>query len=310
MTDFCEEWSYVARRDNRPVDLFKKGRGMTPEELERRRSFVGASETALLFGLPSFGKKTVSDLWFEKKYGVEKSSNGNASTKLGLRLEAAVLEAAEERLGCPIVDRQLWLTRDCNGATLDGRVDDRVIVEAKTSGLLGPSTMAQWGDDESDEVPDSYLLQVQAQLLVSGAELAYLAALIGGRGFAMFTITPQPELQAAIAAKAAEFIDSLAGDVAPPEPPQLDTLKRIRRQPNKVVAISDDLKERFDEAKSNAKIAEETKELIQREILAALGDAEAGECSGGRFTYFQQTNKYQAKPASETTFRVLRFAKG
>lgn len=280
---------------------------MTPEELERRRTVVGASEAVLLFGLPTFGKRTISDLWFEKKYGVEKSGNGNASTKLGQRLEAAVLEAAEERLGVPIVDRQLWLTRDCNGATLDGRVDERTIVEAKTSGLLGPSTLSQWGDENSDDAPDQYLVQVQAQLLVTGAELAYLAALIGGRGFAMFKITPQAELQAAIASKSAEFIASLANEVAPPEPPQLDTLKRIRRQPNKVVTISDDLKERFDEAKANAKIADDTKELIQREVLAALGDAEAGECSSGRFTYFEQSRKESFVAAS--SFRVLRFTK-
>ena len=282
---------------------------MTPDELERRRGFVGASETVLLFGLPAFGNKTIGDLWFEKKYGIEKSSGGNASTKLGLRLESAVLEAAEERLGSPIVDRQIWLTRDFNGATLDGRVDSRTIVEAKTSGLLGPSTLAQWGEDDSDDIPDGYLLQVQAQLLVSGAELAYLAALIGGRGFAMFRVAPQADLQAAIAAKATAFIASLAGEVAPPEPPQLDTLKRIRRQPSKVVTIDDDLKERFDEAKSNAKIADETKERIQREVLAAMGDAEGGMCSSGMFTYLAQTNHYPAKAASETTFRVLRFKK-
>ena len=280
---------------------------MTPDELERRRNVVGASETVMLFGLPAFGKKTISDLWFEKKYGVEKSGNGNAATKLGLRLESAVLEAAEERLGRPIVDRQLWLTRNFNGATLDGRVDERTIVEAKTSGLLGPSTISQWGDDGSDEVPESYILQVQAQLFVTGAELAYLAALIGGRGFAMFTITPAVELQAAIAAKSAEFIASLSNDSPPPEPPQLDTLKRIHRQPSKVVTIADDLRDRFEEAKANAKASDEEKDRAQRELLAALGDAEAGECSGGQYTYFEQSRKESFVAAS--TFRILRFKK-
>ena len=283
--------------------------GMSPEELERRRGVVGASETVLLFGLPTFGKRTIGDLWAEKKYGTERQWKGNDSTKFGLRLEKPILDEAEERLGSPIVDRQLWLTRGCNGATLDGRVDERTIVEAKTSGLLGPSTMSEWGEDESDDVPDSYLLQVQAQLLVSGAELAYLAALIGGRGFAMFKISPNVDLQTAIAEKAAEFIETLAGDVAPPELPQLETLKRIRRQPNKVVAIPDELKERFDEAKSKAKIADGTAEQIQREVLAALGDAECGVCSNGAFTYYEQTMNYKAKEASQTTFRVLRFKK-
>ena len=282
---------------------------MSPEELERRRGVVGASETVLLFGLPAFGKRTIGDLWAEKKYGTERQWKGNDSTKFGLRLEKPILDEAEERLGSPIVDRQLWLTRDFNGATLDGRVDSRTIVEAKTSGLLGPSTMSEWGEDESDDVPDSYLLQVQAQLLVSGAELAYLAALIGGRGFAMFKITPNVDLQAAIAAKASEFIATLAGDVPPPELPQLETLKRIRRQPNKVVTIPDELYDRFEQAKADAKVSEAVKEEAQRAVLAAMGDAEMGVCGIGAYTFYEQTANYKAKEASHTTFRVLRFKK-
>ena len=283
---------------------------MSEFDMERRRTVVGASEVALLFGLPSFGNRTLSDLWFEKKYGVERADNGNASTKLGLQLEAAVLAAAEDRLGVQIVDRQLWLTKDANAATLDGRVaGGGPLVEAKTSGIVGPSKVSEWGDELTDEVPDNYLVQVQAQLLVSGAELAYLAALIGGRGFGLFQIVPQPELQTAIATKSSEFIASLAADCAPGAPPQLETLKRIRRQPKKVVEINDELRERFEEAKANAKIADETKEQFQRELLAAMGDAESGVCRGGQFTYYEQTNRYPAKPASETTFRVLRWKK-
>jgi len=278
---------------------------------ERRRAFVGASEVALLFGLPSFGKRTIADLWWQKKYGNESEWQGNAATKLGQRLEAAVLDAAEEQLGVPIIHRQHWCKIGSNAVTLDGRAaDSMAVVEAKTAGIIGPSRQADFGEDGSDDVPDNYLMQVQAALMVTGAELGYLAALIGGRGFAMFKITPQAELQAAIAAKSAEFIASLVGDVAPPEPPQLETLKRIRRQPNKVVTINDDLKERFDEAKANAKIADETKDQIQRELLTALGNAEAGECSGGMFTFYEQTTNYKAKEASETKFRVLRFKKG
>lgn len=279
-----------------------------PQWHERRREFVGASEVALLFGLPSFGGRTIADLWWQKKYGNDREWSGNASTKLGQRLEAAVLDAAEERLGVPIIHRQHWHTKGSNAVTLDGRAaDSMAVVEAKTAGIIGPSRQAEFGEDGSDDAPDNYLLQVQCALMVTGAELGYLAVLIGGRGFAMFTITPQAELQAAIAAKSAEFLASLASDHPPFEPPQLDTLKRIRRQPNKVVAISDDLKERFDEAKSNAKIAEETKDQIQRELLAALGDAEAGECSGGMFTYYEQSRKESFVAAS--TFRVLRFKK-
>jgi len=281
-----------------------------PEWHQRRRAFVGASEVAMLFGLPTFGGKTIADLWWQKKYGNEREWNGNASTKLGNRLESAVLEAAEERLGTPIIHRQHWLTKGSNAATLDGRAaDSMAVVEAKTAGIIGPSRMADFGDDGSDDVPENYLLQVQCALMVTGAELGYLAALIGGRGFAMFTITPHTELQRAIAKKSAEFIASLSGDVAPPEPPQLDTLKRIRRQPNKVATISDELYDRFESAKADAKASEAVKEEAQRAVLAAMGDAEMGVCGIGAYTFYEQTTNYKAKEASQTTFRVLRFKK-
>ena len=278
---------------------------------ERRRAFVGASEVALLFGLPTFGGKTIADLWWQKKYGNEREWTGNASTKLGNRLESAVLEAAEERLNTTIIHRQHWHTKGRNAVTLDGRcADTMAVVEAKTAGIIGPSRMADFGEEGTDDLPENYLLQVQCALMVTGAELGYLAALIGGRGFAMFTITPNAELQAAIAAKSEYFIASLAGDVPPPETPQLETLKRIRRKPNKVVSIPEELYDRFEQAKADAKVSEAVKEDAQRAVLAAMGNAEMGVCGIGAYQYLMQTNRYPAKAASETSFRVLRFKKG
>jgi len=297
---------------------------MTPEQLERRRSVIGASEVGLLFGLPSFGGRTLSDLWFEKKYGTL-PSKGNRSTDLGNKLEPIVLEAAERQLGKPVVDRQLWVCNGSNAATLDGRIETGELVEAKTSGILW-KTSDEWGEDGSDEVPETYLLQVQAQLLVTKSELAYLAALIGQRGFAMFQIKPHEGFQNAIAIRSAAFLQTVleadSVDVGMDffraqfptvtnEPPQLDTLKRLKRQPKKILDRSDSFDElfaRFESAKANAKVADEAKELLQRQIVAALGDAEAAEVEGGRVTYFEQHKKESVQAAS--TYRVLRFTKG
>lgn len=285
---------------------------MTPKELERRRKVVGASEVGLLFGLPSFGGRTVSDLWFEKKYGTSHGGKGNASTTLGTKLEPVILAEAEDRLGVKIVDRQKWVTFGCNGATLDGRVENNgALVEAKTAGILWRGDQSEWGEDGSDEVPDSYLVQVQAQLLVTGAELGYLAALIGGRGFAMYQIAPNDALQGAIAIRSNSFIASLDSDAAPEAPPQLETLKRIKRQPSKILPQSDEISELWEQltaAKAGSKFAKETEETIQRKLLAKLGDAEAAECSGGLITYYEQSRKECVMAASK--FRVLRFAKG
>lgn len=286
---------------------------MNQQELERRRCVVGASEIGLLFGLPSFGGRTVSDLWYEKKYGVSSGGKGNTSTALGHKLEPIVLEAAEERIGRKIVDRQKWCVRGVNGATLDGRVEGGgPLVEAKTSGILwADNRLSEWGDDGTDEVPDLYLMQVQCQLLVTEAELAYLAALIGGRGFAMYHIPPHKDLQYAIAMKSAEFLATVANDEPPGEPPTLETLKRIRRQPEKIVDRSDEIEAAYDAweaAKARAKVTDTAKDDAQRRLIALLGDAEAAVCGRGMVTYFEQTRKESVTP--ESKFRVLRFKKG
>jgi putative phage-type endonuclease len=282
-----------------------------PEWHERRTAVVGASEVALLFGLESYGDKTVGDLWFEKKYGTN-MSKGNESTYWGNKLEQIVLDEAEQRLGTKIVDRQRWLRVGDIGATLDGRLESSgAVIDAKTSGIVGPGNLSAWGDEMTDSIPENYLVQIQAQLLVTGAELGYIAALIGNRGFSIFQIEPHAELMAAIQAKAAEFIASLSGDVAPDEPPTLETLKRIKRQPNKVIPQStelDDLYEQFESANTNAKAAVDLKETFQRQILAKLGDAEAAECQDGLITYFEQSRKESYVAASK--FRVMRFKKG
>lgn len=285
---------------------------MTPEELERRRNVIGASEVGLLFGLPSFGGRTLSDLWFEKKYGTE-GSKGTASTKAGLRLESAVLEFAEERLGMPVIDRQLWLTRGPNAATLDGRTCATDVVEAKTHGILWQQRNPDevWGPDGSDEIPDAYLLQVQCQMLVSGANIGKLAALIGGLGWRMYFVQPHSQLQAEISRRSTEFIQSLAADVAPEEAPTLETLKRLRRQPNKVIERSEELDAlwaKLEEAKAVATASKDASESLQRALLAKLADAEAAETAGGLITYYEQTRKETIQAAS--TFRVLRFKKG
>jgi predicted phage-related endonuclease len=287
---------------------------MTPEELERRRRVVGASEVGLLFGLPSYGGRTMSDLWWLKKFGTERESKGNASTALGTKLEPTILEMAEDKLGSKIIDRQRWVTRGCNAATLDGRVSDSgAVIDAKTSGILGPHRLDEWGESGSDDVPAMYLIQIQAQMLVAGEQLGYIAALIGGRGFDLFEIQPHAALMQAIETKSTEFIASLDGDTAPDEPPTLDTLKRLKRQPNKVIERSDELDNlwfEYQDMKASLKEYDKEVEARQRKLLAKLGDAEMAETRDGFITYYSQTTRYPARLPSESTFRVLRLKKG
>ena len=276
---------------------------------ERRREVYTASDMGVLFGLPGFGGRTLSDVWWEKRFGLV-SDKSTASTRLGQRMESVILDEAETALGTKVIDRQLWACRGVIGATLDGRCESNGRpVEAKTSGLLWVAD-AEWGDG-GDEVPSAILLQVQAQILVTEADQAIVAAIIGGRGFLLYEIPRFDALIDAMQEKATAFLATLADDQPPAEPPQLETLKRIRRQPEKILPRTDvieELYQRFEEAKATAKASEQEKEHIQRQLLAQLGDAEAAELPNGLLTYFEQSRKESYVAAS--TFRVLRFKKG
>lgn len=269
---------------------------------ERRREVFTASDMGVLFGLPGFGGKTLSDVAFVKKYGLT-TDNSTPSTRLGQRMEPIILDEAEMTLG-RIIDRQAWLINGQIGATLDGRCESNGFpVEAKTSGLLWKPD-AEWGDG-GDEVPSAILLQVQAQLFVTGADQGIVAAVIGGRGFMLYEIPRAGQLIEMMQTRVADFMSTLSTDVAYPEPPQLETLKRIRRQPHKIVPLSGELVDRYRSVTESAKAAADAKETVQRELLAALGDAEAGDSGDGLWTYGEQSRK--GYTVERTTFRTLRF---
>ena len=275
---------------------------------ERRRQVYTASDMGVLFGLPGFASRTLSDVWHEKRYGLE-ADKSTPSTRLGQRMEPIILDEAEEVLG-KIIDRQKWMVSGSIGATLDGRrEEDGRPVEAKTAGLLWKAD-EEWGDS-GDEIPSSIILQVQAQLLVTEADLGYVPAIIGGRGFVLFEVGRQESLIKDMKVRVADFLQTIANDAPPPEPPQLETLKRLRREPGSVTPRSDELDaafERYQKVNETAKAAEKVKEEAQRTLLAMLAGTEAAECRDGMITYYQQTRRESYTPAS--TFRVMRFKKG
>ncbi len=66
-------------------------------------------------------------------------------------------------------------------------------------------------------------------------------------------------------------------------------MKRVRREPEKVVPVDAGLIARWREQCDVRKAAEKAEKAALTEILTAIGDAEAGECYLGTFTYLEQS---------------------
>jgi putative phage-type endonuclease len=279
---------------------------LTPQELERRRKFITATDAPALLGVSPW--VNAADVFIQKTQGVD-SFKGNSATDAGNRLEDSVIAWAAEKLG-PLNPGD-WCVHEngLNACTLDATTMTRDVVEAKTTGIVGPGSPHQWGEEGSDEIPDYYLVQVQAQLLVTGARRAFVPTLIGGRGFVMFVVMANVELQEVIRTSSEQFWqDNVLAGVAPDGVrPSLEILKRMRREPGKVVDVSEELAAEYLAATRIAKEAGEHAEKCKAALIESLGDAEGGKWSGGMFTFFEQSRKETVQQAS--TFRVLRHNK-
>jgi putative phage-type endonuclease len=279
---------------------------ITSTQLERRKKHIGSSDMAALLGLSPY--TTPYDVWADKT-GRLPEDEGNAATKAGQYFESGVLEYAEEKLG-NIIRNQYRSVKD-QGIPIAANIDALVVqtgepIEAKTVGLLGFSNEL-WGDSDTDEVPDLVIVQAHVHLLCTEQELCHIAAFIAGRGFVPYRVRRDEEVISVIKETAVKFWNDFVLPDVPPDGslPTAKVVAKMRRQPNMVATIDPALYRRNLRLRAIEKKIKDKAEAAKTELLASLGDAEAGECEHGSLTYFTQTRKeYTVK---ESTFRVARF---
>lgn len=284
---------------------------LTEQEIEARRSRIGASDVASILGMPTFKGRNAYSTWLDKTDQLEPDTSNRKWINAGNRCEPVVLDYAEEQYGELARNVVVW---DPQGgpiaSTLDGQVvADNTPVEAKTSGIEGP-IHGDWGEPGTDEVPDGYIVQCQTQMLCTGAELCHLVALLGGRGFCEFHIEPDDWLVKTIRNVSADFFDRYVQKrvdprtdwadrlqnvhgielLSDPCEPVLETVSRFRKTPGKVIAIEDpapfiDWQEKRQVRLDAAKVEDAAKAVC----LAELGDAEVAELPGRMlFTHTEQ----------------------
>jgi hypothetical protein len=113
-----------------------------------------------------------------------------------------------------------------------------------------------------------------------------------------------PDLIAEIEEEESKFWTRyVIADVAPTDVPSLDTLRRMRRVPEIVADVAVDVLDRYLTAKDTAKRAEEAKDEAQRELIAALGEAELGRAGLWSIAYRERSRKEHVVPAG--TYRAL-----
>lgn len=252
-----------------------------------RNKVFGASEAAALCGLDSY--RTTLDLYLDK-VNEEPPIPDNQNMLIGRCMEPAILDiySAMEEVNVRRDIPAYYLPADSYPllASLDGqREDTGQPVEAKFT--ASPQQIARLGEEGSDWVPISWLMQVQAQMNIAAGQRADIAVFVSGK-MRIYHIDRNDDLIQSIEVAAREMRERIANH----DPPPLDfeharALDAVKRQFSNVVdnlvVFSPDQSRRalryFDVA-DQIKVLEKEKAQLQAELLEAMGEASEAQIPG------------------------------
>jgi predicted phage-related endonuclease len=262
-------------------------------EAQFRARHVGASEAAALFDCSPY--LTRFELFHRKAGNIDTPAfnalhdDGTPDDERiywGVRLEAAIIEAAKERYG--YTDRE-QLPQLSNGRGLGGHPDRRVICPERGPGILEIKT-ADWLVRKSwgDEPPEHYLIQSQAYQGLDHVEWGDVLVLVGGNKLERFKYTFRPKIYAEIERRVEAFWQSVEANDPPPADytRDLDTITELYREGTEEVVdltadnLAHEAAAAFLFAKEARLEAEKREDAAKAELLDKLGTAGVGLLNG------------------------------
>ena len=229
--------------------------------LDERKTGIGGSDAAVILGLSKY--KTPLELG-QEKLGFIEAFQGNRFTEAGNRLEDVIAQWYADETNSKVArDNTTFRLKDYPFimAHIDRRVlNERKVLECKSADKW---TLSQWGEAGSNEVPDSYFVQVQHYLLFPNFDNADLAALIGGNDFRIYPIEPDRELQDMMLQAEIAFWDIVSRGDLPSPICSADADRLWKRDNGSSVTASDDVIEWDHELK---------KAIVQQKELEAKID--------------------------------------
>lgn len=285
--------------------------GNEAQWLEERKKGVGSSEVAALFGLcPDSWKHGTPLKLYAHKVGLAPPVDESDAMLLGKLQEPVVARMTEIKMpGIRIHAPPPFTVFRLNSsprvmASLDRLTTDEDgirVLELKTADFFAGE---DWEDDEGNPcVPMHYQMQVQAQMHVTGAKRARLAALVGRKFLTPFDIEYEPQVGAEIERRVEAFWRCVE-ERRPPSATDEDFEAVAWIHPDgkagKVVNLAKEtaaLVNEWDEHRVKKKKAEQDIAAIKVKFGELMQDAEvANVISGRNVTWKNQTKTTHPHP--------------
>ncbi len=251
------------------------------EWLEERTKGIGGSDAGIILGLNKY--RTAFELWLEKTGQVTPQEIDNEAIYWGNEMENVVAKEFEKRTDKKVRRTNFMYTHPeypFIKANLDRLViGESSLLECKTTSAY---LAKEW---ELDEVPATYLVQVQHYLGVTGKEKGYIAVLVGGNKFIWKEVERDEELINMIFSAEKHFWEFHVLQGIPPELDGSSAAEKYlkekydRAEKDKEIILPSDYKEylaQYEEIKADEKLIKLAKTEIENKIKAELKDAETG----------------------------------
>lgn len=280
-----------------------------------RLGFITASDAAVICGASPY--KSELQLFYEK-LGHDIETRETEAMLWGSLLEEPICNEVGKRLGCsvePWPQDTIVLNPTCDwqSCTPDALIDGgQRILQVKTT--------SSYNADYADQLPLHYEVQVQHELLVTKAEAAVIAILIGGQKLVIKDVLPNHDFHEWLTHKELQFKQRVAA-ANPPTPDGSESARRTLNQlfsdkyPDPVILDGDagvdalDIDNHLQAVKKQITDLSAKKELLEQELLQLMNGREAVLLpNGAKYTYLETTRAgYTVGPS---TYRSFRRSKG
>lgn len=288
------------------------------EWLALREKYVGASESAALFGVQAPYSLDHFALHHVKAGNAPPPPVDGPRVQWGKRLEIIVAEAVAEEHEYPVYKGRYAISDDCRGmgASLDFEMESDPTGEFNGPGVLETKNVdwmvhrRSWTDGEP---PIHILIQLQHQLGCTGYKWGIVAGLIGGNELKIYRYAAKLKLIADIKARIARFWTDIAAGRAPDtsgSESSGDVLRSLYPEPvDDAIDMSgsnewSEAVAQFIESGAAKKAATEAYDEAKNRVVALLGNHKRGWGGG----YSVNTSITAEKPDREA--RVGEIIKG
>ncbi|MFM0224145.1 YqaJ viral recombinase family nuclease [Paraburkholderia dipogonis] len=260
------------------------------EWLEARRSGIGGSDAAAACGLSPY--VTQGELYLDKTGEGPLDPPDSERMRMGQLMESVIADAYAEKYGVKLRrsnvikrhDRYPFMLANVD-RTIEGQ---RVGFEAKNvDGLV--HKFGDWGAEDTDEVPQAYLLQCAHYMTVLNYDQWILGALVGGNHLVRYVINRDRELEGILIENETSFWSHVERREPPPiDYDRPDAVRLLRKlypgTGGGVIDLPDEAmhwhRVRVD-AGLEAKAYEATQDGASAHLLHLMGDAAIGRLPDG-----------------------------